>query len=279
MQDVTVAHSPDADDLFLFWALRQGTLPSPGYRFTFTPLDTADLNRAAVERAFDVTAISAALYPEIAETHLILPHGASIGVGYGPRVVCLERCELSSLDGMVIGVPGRSTTAASVLRLIAPSATMVEIPLSPFEGIFTALDEGRIGAALLIHEGQLDADRRQLHTVVDLGKWWLEQTGLPLPVGLNVIDLRLGLTAIEEISGLLRRSIRWALDNTAQLLEPLARWNRERGASVCDRDGIARYLSLYANEDSYRFTPDAVAGLNELVRRVSAGRVEARFAP
>lgn len=277
--DISIAHSPDADDLFMFWALRSGALDSDPYRMSFTALDTASLNGAALRGAYDVIAVSAAVYPSLRDTYMILPHGASVGVGYGPRVVTRESAALADLAGMKIGTPGRSTTAASLLRMLVPSAHFIEIPISPFERIFEALAAGEIDAALLIHEGQIDSERRGLHTVVELGSWWQAETGLPLPVGINVIHRRLGDSHIREVSSLIRKSIGWAILNRESLLEDLARWNSERGASIADADGVRRYLDLYANEESAELSIEARRGLEELLFRLSGERLTLAVAP
>src|SRR4051794_29671954 len=202
---VALAYSADADDAFMFHAIRAGLIDTGGFSFTHWRGDTAALNRLALGEtvaagapptAPDVIAISAGVYPRVAARYQLLPHGASVGRGFGPVVVARQPMEAAALAGRRVGIPGLTTTAWLVLRLIQPAAIPVEIPIVPFARIFEALEAGEVDAALLIHEGRLLYRDRGLHKVVDLGEWWLGAAGLPLPLGVNVIRRGLGADRI-----------------------------------------------------------------------------------
>ena len=196
---IALAYSVDADDAFMFHALRTGQVAEPGFVFTHRRADTAALNQMAVAGAADVIAISAGAYPGVADQYQLLPHGASVGRGFGPVVVARHPLDPAGLAGRRVGIPGLTTTAWMVLRMIAPRAEPVVIPIVPFGRVFEALDEGTIDAALLIHEGRLIYPERGLHLVVDLGVWWQAEVGLPLPLGVNVIRRALGAGPIAAL--------------------------------------------------------------------------------
>src|SRR5215471_15096595 len=170
---LTLAYSADADDAFMFHALRAGEIDAGGLTFVHKRDHTAALNRLAQEEGADVVAISLGAYPGVAARYQLLPHGASVGRGFGPVVVARRPMTLADLAGARVGIPGASTTAWLVLRLIQPAAVGVEIPIAPFGRIFEALAAGEVDAALLIHEGRLTYEARGLQKVVDLGEWWL----------------------------------------------------------------------------------------------------------
>jgi 1,4-dihydroxy-6-naphthoate synthase len=264
---ISLAYSADADDAFMFHAIRAGLIDTRGLSFTHWRGDTAALNRlalgeasadqrAAVGGEADVIAISAGVYPRVAARYQLLPHGASVGRGFGPVVVARRPIDPSALAGARVGIPGLTTTAWLVLRLIQPAAVPVEIPIVPFARIFDALDAGEVDAALLIHEGRLLYRDRGLHKVVDLGEWWLAEAGLPLPLGVNVIRRGLGAARIPVVSAVLRESIRFALAHRDQLIGALAA--EDRGDKRLSDPGLLdHYLNLYANADTLAFADDA----------------------
>ena len=280
---ISLAYSVDADDAFMFHAIRAGLIDGRGLTFQHRRTDTAELNRIAQGGGADVVAISAGVYPRVADTYQLLPHGASIGRGFGPVVVARRAMGPRDLAGLRVGIPGLTTTAWLVLRLIEPDARPIEIPIAPFGRIFEVLDAGEIDAALLIHEGRLLYEERGLHKIVDLGEWWLAETHLPLPLGVNVIRRALGAETVADVSGVLRESIRFALAHRADLIAALAAEDRgERRLS--DPALIDHYLGLYANDDTLAFADDArraTGVLYERARRAGllAGAVPLDWAP
>jgi 1,4-dihydroxy-6-naphthoate synthase len=253
---LSLAYSVDADDAFMFHALRASLIDTGGLTFEHRRADTATLNRLAQDGVADVVAISVGAYPHVAGSYQLLPHGASVGRGFGPVVVARRPMTPEALAAARVGIPGLSTTAWLVLRLIAPTATPVEIPIAPFGRIFEALDAGEVDAALLIHEGRLLYPARGLHKVVDLGEWWAAKTGLPLPLGVNVIRRALGPALIRQVSGVLRESIRYALANREQMIAVIS--GEDRGdKALSDKGLLDEYLNLYANDDTLAMPDDA----------------------
>ncbi|MGD0838199.1 MAG: MqnA/MqnD/SBP family protein [Polyangia bacterium] len=265
---ISLAYSVDADDAFMFHPLASGAV-GQGLTFTHRRGDTAWLNALAEAGETDVIAISAAAYPGIASKYLLLPHGASVGRGFGPVVVAKRAMARTDLAGRRVAVPGLSTTAYLVLRLIEPAVVPVVVPIAPFARVFEALDAGEVEAALLIHEGRLLYERRGCQRVAELGEWWLAETGLPLPLGVNVIRRALGAHTIAEVSAALRASIRYALAHRAQIL-PLIMAER-RGEVALDESALLdRYLAMYANQDTLGMAPDVRIGLATLLARAEA---------
>ena len=294
---ISLAYSADADDAFMFHAIRAGLIDTRGFSFTHWRGDTAALNRLALGQGVaaggpapaapdvipDVIAISAGVYPQAAARYQLLPHGASVGRGFGPVVVARAPATPGDLAGVRVGIPGLTTTAWLVLRLIQPAAIPVEIPIVPFARIFDALAAGEVDAALLIHEGRLLYRERGLHRVVDLGEWWLGETGLPLPLGVNVIRRGLGPERIAALSAVLRESIRFALDHRGDLIAALAA--EDRGdKKLSDPALLDHYLNLYANQDTLAFAADARQATAVLFDRARAagllaGEVTLDWAP
>lgn len=271
---ISLAYSVDADDAFMFHALRHEKIPTDGFRFTHRREDTAALNRLALAGAADVVAISAGVYPAVANQYQLLPHGASVGRGYGPVVVAREPLGIADLSGRRVAIPGVTTTAWLVLRLIAPRIQPVEIPIVPFGRVFEALDSGQVDAALLIHEGRFLYGARGLHLVVDTGAWWQEQIGGPLPLGVNVIRRALGAGQVARLSDVLGRSIRWSFENREHMLAELAREDRGDPA-LADRQLLDRYLGLYANADTALMPADARNAVETLFARArQAGLID-----
>jgi len=266
---ISLAYSVDADDAFMFHALREGHVTSPDFAFSHLRLDTAQLNRTAAAGAADVVAISAGAYPACADRYQLLPHGASVGRGFGPVVVAKQPMAPGALAGRRVGIPGLTTTAWLVLRLIEPRAIPVEIPIVPFGRIFDAVTAGEVDAALVIHEGRLVYPQRGLSLVVDLGVWWQEHVGLPLPLGVNVIRRGLGAPAVAAVSELLRQSIRWALNHRPEMIAALTAEDRGDKA-LRDPALVDHYLSLYANADTAEMPDDARRGIDALFARAQA---------
>jgi len=278
-KSISLAYSVDADDAFMFHALREGLIATPpGLTFTHRRGDTAALNQMAIGGEADVVAISAGAYPSCADRYLLLPHGASVGRGFGPVVVARTPLAPADLAGRRVGIPGLTTTAWLVLRLIVPDAVPVPIPIVPFARIFDAVESGEVDAALVIHEGRLLYPERGLKLVVDLGVWWQEQVGLPLPLGVNVIRRGLGPDLVREVSDILRRSIRFALDHKPQMVAVLTREDRGERA-LADPKLIDHYLGLYANADTAEMPDDARRGIDALFARARAAHLLPADAP
>jgi 1,4-dihydroxy-6-naphthoate synthase len=265
---IRCAISPDADDLFMFRALILGLLPTAPYRFEISTADTDRLNRVARGEAIDpaqlphVSAVSVAWYPRIWRDWQLLPHGGSVGRGYGPVLVAPPGRGLDSLRGARVAVPGTSTTAYTVLRQALDFEPVV-IPITPPSLVFEALRAGTVEAALLIHEGRLTYSEHGLQLLLDTGLWWQEQTGLPLPLGGNVIRRDLGAEHIAAVSQLLRRSIHHGLENRAEAID----WLLAQSQTLQSAAAVDHYLSLYANADTADYGESGRAGIAELLRR------------
>ncbi|MFN8389491.1 MAG: MqnA/MqnD/SBP family protein [Bdellovibrionota bacterium] len=253
---ISIAHSPDADDYFLFWALRKNLLDPDGFAFDLVELDTEDLNSASRSGKYDVCAVSTAAYSDLADRYHVLSSGASVGRNFGPTLVSASELAVSELAHARIGIPGRTTTAAAVLRQLVPSATTVEIPLTPYEAVFDAIKERRVDAAVLIHEGQIAFRERQLFLVTDLGRWWHDRTGLPLPLGINVIRKALGDSVVSRLARLFRRSVEFALAHQSELLPELFEMTQRSRKKLATPELLDRYLGMYANRDSIALDSD-----------------------
>ena len=267
MAVLRLAFSPDSDDIFMFWPLLEGKVPPDGITYEAERADTQALNERARRGDGDVVALSIASYPYVADRYLLLPHGGSVGRGYGPVLVAPEAREASTLRGARIGVPGLGTTAYLVLRALGLAEfEPVVLPISPYAAVFEALRRGEVEAALLIHEGRLRYESEGMHKVLDVGELWASATGgLPLPLGGNVIRKGLGESLIAEVSNKLRESVRWALDHREQMIDELLAVER-RGEVGLTRALLDRYLAMYANEDTAGYPPDAREACDRLVR-------------
>src|SRR5919108_2318977 len=258
LREITVAHSPDSDDAFMFYALATNKVRVPGLRFTHTLCDIETLNRKAGEGEglYDVTAISFHAYPYIQENYALLPSGGSVGDGYGPMIVSTRAYSQDEIKSKRIAVPGKLTTAYLVLNLFAPG---VETEVVPFDQIIPQIKLGNFEAGLIIHEGQLTYDRSGLYRVVDLGKWWHKITGLPLPLGGNAIRRSLGPELISSVSNALRESIQYALDHRGEALAYALQFARDLDPQLADK-----FVGMYVNERTLDYGPDG----REAVRRL-----------
>src|SRR3954452_9229586 len=215
VRTITVAHSPDSDDAFMFYGLATGKLSTDGLKFEHTLKDIQTLNEDAREGVYDVTAISFHAYAYVADKYALLPHGASIGDKYGPIVVSKEPRDAADIPSMKIAVPGELTSAYLALRIYNKDFQHVVVP---FDQIIDAVRAGDADAGLLIHEGQLFYNQMGLHKVLDLGEWWHDKTGLPLPMGGNVIRRDLGPDLMKRVSKCLHESIVYSMDNREDAL-------------------------------------------------------------
>ena len=281
---IRLAFSPDSDDLFMFWALLAGKVDAEGLVFEVERADTETLNARADAGDLDVVAVSVARWPSIADKYLLLPHGMSVGRGYGPVVVAREARDLASLEGARIAVPGLRTTATMVLRLLLPRFDAVVVPISPYARVFEAVRSREVDAALLIHEGRLTYEREGFARVCDIGEAWAAGTaGLPLPLGGNAIRRSLGADTVAHVSRLCRASIAWALEHRDETMAALL--ERETRADVgLDRAMLDRYLAMYANADTLDPPPDVRVAIDTLYARAHAAglldsAVRVEFAP
>jgi 1,4-dihydroxy-6-naphthoate synthase len=267
---IRLAFSPDSDDLFMFWPLLAGKVDAEGLTFEATRADTETLNARVASADLDVVAVSIARWPGIAKDYQLLPHGMSVGRGYGPVVVAPKARTLASLEGARIGVPGLRTTAAMTLRLVAPPFEPVVVPITPYARAFEALRAGEVDAALLIHEGRLTFEREGMALVADLGVAWAAATdGLPLPLGGNAIRRGLGAPLVAQVSRLCRASIAWALAHREETMSALL--ERETRADLAlDRALLDRYLAMYANADTLDAPADVRRAIETLYARAHA---------
>jgi len=255
-REITVAHSPDSDDAFMFYALATNKVRVPGLRFTHTLCDIETLNRKAMEGVYDVTAISFHAFPYIQDRYALLPSGGSVGDGYGPVIVATRAFTQSEIKKKRIAVPGKLTTAYLALKLFAPG---IEVEVVPFDQIIPQILDGKHEAGLIIHEGQLTYSKAGLNRIVDLGKWWLKVTGLPLPLGGNAIRRALGPELMASVSAALRDSIQYALDHRDQALAYAMQFARELDSQLADK-----FVGMYVNQRTLDYGPDG----REAVRRL-----------
>ena len=256
---VRLGHSPDPDDAFMFWGLAKGEVDPRGFEFEHVLQDIQTLNEWALEGRLEVTAISLHAYPHVQDRYVLLPHGASMGSGYGPIVVAREELDEDDLRRVEIAVPGRMTTAFLTLQLQLGDFRWREVP---FDQIMDEVLSGKADAGLLIHEGQLTYGAAGLHKVVDLGEWWLEDTGLPLPLGANVARRDLGPATLRELSDVLAESIRAGLDNRERALEYALQFGRGLDDELADR-----FVGMYVNELTEDYGEEGRRAVHELLRR------------
>jgi len=245
---IRIAHSPDSDDAFMFYALTAGKIYTDGLQIEHVLADIETLNREALKGTYEISAISFHAYPYVADKYLVLPSGGSVGEGYGPIVVSKQA--LNSLKGKRIGVPGKLTTAFLVLKLYEPDFEEVVIP---FDQILLAVQEGRVDAGLVIHEGQLSYVDKGLKKIVDLGQWWQEKTGLPLPLGCNVVRKDLGTENIRKIERLMKESIRYALEHREEAIEFAREYARDIKE---DMERTNRFVGMYVNHRTLDYGED-----------------------
>jgi 1,4-dihydroxy-6-naphthoate synthase len=236
---ITIAHSPDSDDAFMFYGLASGAIDTEGFEVGQVLSDIETLNRAAVTGTYEVTAVSFHAYAHLSEKYALLPHGASMGDGYGPMVV-VRKDGPSTLDGVTVAIPGTWTTAWLALQLYQPG---LAYKVMPFDQILEAVRDGEADAGLIIHEGQLTYEEEGLRKLVDLGEWWAGKTGgLPLPLGGNIIRRDLGADAMRKVSRLLHASIAYALDHRADALEYAKQFGRGLDEAKTDT-----FVGMYVN--------------------------------
>jgi 1,4-dihydroxy-6-naphthoate synthase len=249
VREIKIAHSPDSDDAFMFYGLATNKVRVPGYKFTHTLTDIEALNhRARTDQFYDVTAISFHAYPYVQEHYTIMSCGGSMGDSYGPMIVAPKKYTLDEVKKLRIAVPGEMTSAYLALKLFAPDVETVNVP---FDKIIPAVVAGEFDAGLIIHEGQLTYAHDGLKKIIDLGVWWHEQTGLPLPLGGNAIRRSLGSEAQEIVVNALRDSIQHALENREAALDYAMQFARDLDTSLANR-----FVGMYVNERTLDYGDD-----------------------
>ena len=257
VREITVAHSPDSDDAFMFYGLATNKVRTPGLRFTHTLCDIETLNQKAREGVYDVSAISFHAYPYVQDKYALMACGGSVGEGYGPMIVSPRPFTASEVKTKRIAVPGTLTTAFLALQLFAPG---VETEVVPFDQIIPQVLEGKFEAGLIIHEGQLTYDKSGLHRIVDLGRWWQKVTGLPLPLGGNAIRRALGPELMPQVSAALRESIQYGLDHREEALSYAMQFARDLDAQLANR-----FVSMYVNERTLNYGEDGKQAIRKLL--------------
>jgi 1,4-dihydroxy-6-naphthoate synthase len=265
---IRVGHSPDSDDAFMFYALTHDKLDTGGLQFVHQLEDIETLNRRALNGELEVSAVSIHAFAHLADRYALLASGSSMGDRYGPTVITREPATLADLRGRTIAVPGLLTTAYLALRLCLGKD--VPVVVLPFDQILLAVAEGKADAGLIIHEGQLYYGDRGLHKVVDLGQWWFEETGLPLPLGGNVVRKDLGEELVEQIARLLKQSILYALEHRQEALEYALRYARDLDPTLADR-----FVGMYVNDWTVDYGPKG----REAVRTLLARGADAGLVP
>jgi 1,4-dihydroxy-6-naphthoate synthase len=258
IQEISIAHSPDSDDAFMFYGLATNKVRVPGYKFTHTLTDIETLNHRAINEAFyDVTAISFHAYPYLQDKYTLMACGGSVGEGYGPMIVSSRKLTLAQVKKTRIAVPGTLTTAYLTLKLFAPD---IDTAVVPFDQIIPAVAAGEFDAGLIIHEGQLTYANDGLTKLLDLGQWWREQTGLPLPLGGNAIRRSLGAETLSATTNALRDSIQHALDNREEALAYAMQFARDLDPTLANR-----FVGMYVNERTLNYGPDGREAIHKLL--------------
>jgi 1,4-dihydroxy-6-naphthoate synthase len=259
---IRVGHSPDSDDAFMFYSLTQGRLDTGGLRFVHQLEDIETLNRRALEGELEVSAVSIHAFAYLADRYSLLSSGSSMGDRYGPTLITRTLTTLDDLRGRTIAVPGKLTTAFLTLQLCLGKD--VPVVVVPFDQILPAVADGRVDAGVIIHEGQLYYGDRGLHRVVDLGQWWYEETGLPLPLGGNVVRKDLGADLVGLIARLLKQSIVYALEHRQEALDYALRYARALDPALADR-----FVGMYVNDWTVDYGPRGREAVRTLLGRAA----------
>jgi len=257
VREISIAHSPDSDDAFMFYGLATNKVRVPGLKFSHTLTDIETLNRKAMNGFYDVSAISFHAYPYVQDKYTLMSCGGSVGDQYGPMVVAPRAISLEDMKRLKVAVPGTMTTAYLALKLFAPD---IETAVVPFDQIIPEVLAGNYQAGLIIHEGQLTYDRSGLTKILDLGKWWHETTGLPLPLGGNAIRRDLGPDLIAVVQQALRDSIQHALDHREQALAYAMQFARDLDPHMADR-----FVGMYVNSRTLDYGDDGREAISRLL--------------
>ncbi|MBN9122852.1 MAG: ABC transporter substrate-binding protein [Planctomycetes bacterium] len=260
---IRVGHSPDPDDAFMFHALANDKIPTGDLKFVHELQDIETLNRRALKGELEVTAVSIHAYSYLLDRYALLPTGCSMGDQYGPMVVARRPMAVADLPAVKVAVPGTLTTAFLTLKLLYESigaADKLAFDVVPFDEIIPAVASGKFDAGLIIHEGQLTFQNQGLHLVRDLGVWWQERTGLPLPLGGNVVRKDLGAATMREVSRLIKESIRYALDHRREALDHALQYARDMDVSLADQ-----FVGMYVNDWTLDYGERGRAAIRKLL--------------
>lgn len=260
-RELTLGHSPDPDDAFMFYGLAKGKLDAKGWSFQHVLQDIQTLNERAMRGELDITAISIHAYPLVSDRYILTNCGSSMGDGYGPMVVTREPARIEDLRGKKIAIPGERTTAFLALNLLLGRDSFSH-EVVMFDEILDHVADGKADAGLVIHEGQLTYANQELKLVVDLGKWWKGSTGLPLPLGGNCIRRDLGDRAIEEVTAILKQSIEYSLANREQAVAHALQYARDMGTDLADK-----FVGMYVNGWTVDYGDTGREAVRELLRR------------
>jgi 1,4-dihydroxy-6-naphthoate synthase len=259
LKTLSLAHSPDSDDAFMFYGLASGHVAAEGLEIVHVLKDIETLNREAGEGRHEITAISIHAYPYVAGRYALMPCGGSIGDGYGPLLVAREPLDATRLGASIVAVPGTLTTAYLALKLFSPDVKTV---VRPFDSILDEVQAGRADVGLIIHEGQLTYGGQGLHRILDLGAWWKEQTGLPLPLGGNAVRRDLGPALMARLTALVRETVLYSLAHRAEALAYAMSFARGMDPKVADR-----FVGMWVNEMTVDCGPRGRRAIQELLDR------------
>ena len=257
--EITLGHSPDPDDAFMFFPLATGKIDTGGLVFQHILQDIQTLNERTLRQELDVSAISIHAFPRIAQIYALMPCGASMGDGYGPMVVAPKPCSVGDLRGMKIAVPGTLTSAYLALRLRLGKFEHVVVP---FDQIFSALQNGKADAGLIIHEGQLTYPKEKLHCILNLGDWWKKETGLPLPLGGNVVKKSLGPVLMKKVTRIVKESIAYALAHTGEAIPHIMPYARDLDAALTQK-----FVGMYVNDFTLDYGETGRRAIREFLKR------------
>jgi 1,4-dihydroxy-6-naphthoate synthase len=256
---IRIAHSPDADDAFMFYGLAKGLIPSDDFEFTHVLSDIETLNRKALAGEYELTAISVHAYPYVSEHYNILKHGASVGYKYGPLLVSTKPISADELSGKTIAIPGTMTTAYLVLKLFLPAARTVVVP---FDQIVSYVESGKADVGLIIHEGQLTYASQGLHKILDFGEWWYDETKLPLPLGVNAVKKNFDMPVQKEIARIMKESIAYSQKYREEALQYALQFSRGLETKLADR-----FVGMYVNEETLEMSQDTQRAIDILLTR------------
>ena len=259
LKEITIGHSPDPDDAFMFYALTQGKLDTGGLKIKHHIAGIEELNHKAVEGEFEVTALSVHAYGYVMDKYALLKCGGSFGDGVGPIVVAKKKMEIGELADDRLAVPGTMTTAYLLLKLLLLN---FKFEVVPFDKIMDAVLSGEVDAGLLIHEGQITHKKHGLRKIVDLGEWWQEDMNLPLPLGVNAVRSDLGQTAMRQISDLMRQSIEYALAHRDEAVAYAMKYGRGMDAGTTDK-----FIGMYVNKWTVEMGEDGRSAISKLLTR------------
>lgn len=263
---IRIAHSPDSDDAFMFYALAEHKIPTGDLQFEHVLKDIQTLNEAAKKGTYEISAISLHAYAYVSDQYALLDSGASMGEKYGPMVVAREPFALADLKDKKIAIPGTMTTAYLALQLLEPDFRPV---IMPFDEIIAHVKAGKSDAGLIIHEGQLQYKNEGLHLIVDLGVWWAAETGgLPLPLGGNAVRRNLGQELMSKLAKIQKQSIQYGLDHRQEALDHAMQYARNLDRNLADR-----FVGMYVNERTLDYGEDGRRAVEELLDRAYAKKL------